>query len=265
MGTAEFEAFVTRATFLDRPDPIAAWRELSARQAALVERLGAAEELRIEAEGTDLTLRVGGRTWVNSDGSRNMPSGEVFTGPLEDSRERPHPLHDPVEPARRRGLRDRARVPRRRRRRRPRRARPRLPAGDARHRPGRPPAGRDRHRHEHGHRPAGRRDPLRREDRRHRPPRGRPLLSGDRRHQRERRALGHDLRPARRRPAHAPTARSSRRDGRSRSAVLTADARPRYGLRRSCAVRRSSPPSVPPPATRRSSSGWSRPGWTSRA
>jgi aminopeptidase len=85
MGTAEFAAFVTRATFLDRPDPIAAWHELSARQAALVERLSAAQELRIEADGTDLTLRVGGRTWVNSDGRRNMPSGEVFTGPLERS------------------------------------------------------------------------------------------------------------------------------------------------------------------------------------
>ena len=85
MGTREFAAFVARATFLDRPDPVAAWLELSARQAALVERLSAAEELRIEAEGTDLRLRVGGRMWVNSDGRRNMPSGEVFTGPLEDS------------------------------------------------------------------------------------------------------------------------------------------------------------------------------------
>ena len=37
---------------------------------------------RIEAEGTDLTLDVRKRTWVNSDGRRNMPSGEVFTGPL---------------------------------------------------------------------------------------------------------------------------------------------------------------------------------------
>ena len=35
-----------------------------------------------------------------------MPSGEVFTGPHEDSAEGPHPLHDPVEPARRRGRRD---------------------------------------------------------------------------------------------------------------------------------------------------------------
>jgi aminopeptidase len=49
--------------------------------------LGAAREIHIEAEGTDLRLRVDGRTWINSDGRRNMPSGEVFTGPLEDSAE----------------------------------------------------------------------------------------------------------------------------------------------------------------------------------
>ena len=37
------------------------------------------------APGTDLSLRVDGRTWINSDGRRNIPSGEVFTGPHEDS------------------------------------------------------------------------------------------------------------------------------------------------------------------------------------
>jgi aminopeptidase len=87
MSTAELEAFVTRATFLDRDDPAAAWRDLHDTQAGLIERLAGARELRIEAEGTDLRLRVDGRTWVNSDGRRNMPSGEVFTGPVEDSAE----------------------------------------------------------------------------------------------------------------------------------------------------------------------------------
>jgi aminopeptidase len=87
MGTAELAVFVRRATFLDRDDPVAAWRELHARQAALIERLAGARELRVEADGTDLRLRVDGRTWVNSDGKRNMPSGEVFTGPHEGSAE----------------------------------------------------------------------------------------------------------------------------------------------------------------------------------
>jgi aminopeptidase len=78
---------VRRALFLDRPDPVAAWQELRDMQERLIERLARARELRIEAEGTDLVLQVEGRTWVNSDGRRNMPSGEVFTGPLEDSAE----------------------------------------------------------------------------------------------------------------------------------------------------------------------------------
>ncbi len=87
MGTVPYAAFLARALFLDRPDPVAAWRELGAFQAELAARLGAASEIRIEGEGTDLTLAVGGRTWINSDGRRNMPSGEVFTGPREDSAE----------------------------------------------------------------------------------------------------------------------------------------------------------------------------------
>ena len=44
-------------------------------------------EIHIQGEGTNLRLTVDGRTWVNSDGKRNMPSGEVFTGPHETSAE----------------------------------------------------------------------------------------------------------------------------------------------------------------------------------
>ncbi len=85
MSEERYEAFVERALFLDHEDPIAAWRALAARQADLVTRLSQARTIRIEADGTDLTLDVTGRTWINSDGRRNMPSGEVFTGPHETS------------------------------------------------------------------------------------------------------------------------------------------------------------------------------------
>ena len=87
MGTEAFRAYLERALFLDREDPVAAWRELAAFQEGLIRRLSRGKILRILAPGTDLTLSVAGRTWVNSDGRRNMPSGEVFTGPLEDSAE----------------------------------------------------------------------------------------------------------------------------------------------------------------------------------
>lgn len=86
LALEEYSAFVAGALFLDRPaGPVAAWRELAAFQAQLAKRLEKASTLRIEAEGTDVTLDVSGRTWVNSDGKRNMPSGEVFTGPRETS------------------------------------------------------------------------------------------------------------------------------------------------------------------------------------
>jgi len=85
LDLADFAAFVERALFLDRPDPVGAWGALSAFQDRLVARLARVRELRIEASGTSLTLDVGGRTWINSDGRRNMPSGEVFTGPVERS------------------------------------------------------------------------------------------------------------------------------------------------------------------------------------
>ena len=85
MSTAQYAGFVNRALFLDRPDPVRAWRDLHATQEAMVRRLTAASEIHIEAEGTDVRLGVSGRTWVNSDGHHNMPSGEVFTGPHERS------------------------------------------------------------------------------------------------------------------------------------------------------------------------------------
>jgi aminopeptidase len=85
MGEREYEGFVERAMFLDRADPPAAWRALGADQSRLIERLATVREIRIEAEATDLRLRIENRSWISSDGRRNMPSGEVFTGPHEDS------------------------------------------------------------------------------------------------------------------------------------------------------------------------------------
>src|SRR4051812_5302957 len=85
LSLADFERFVAGALFLGAEDPVGEWGRLGAFQDALIARLKPAREIRIEADGTDLTLSVAGRTWVNSDGKRNMPSGEVFTGPHETS------------------------------------------------------------------------------------------------------------------------------------------------------------------------------------
>ncbi|CAN5889083.1 aminopeptidase [soil metagenome] len=85
MSLAAYEHFVYSSMFLYDADPVAEWRKIHNFQARLIDRLQRADEVRITAAGTDLTLKVEGRTWLNSDGHRNMPSGEVFTGPLEAS------------------------------------------------------------------------------------------------------------------------------------------------------------------------------------
>ncbi|WP_295816785.1 aminopeptidase [uncultured Deinococcus sp.] len=85
MTLPEYEAFVARAMFLDTPDPVQKWGEIRDFQAGLIGRLAAADDVHLVSEGTDLHLSVRGRTWSNSDARRNMPSGEVFTAPLERS------------------------------------------------------------------------------------------------------------------------------------------------------------------------------------
>ncbi len=85
MSLREFEEFVFDVCFLNDPDPIARWKELSTQQQRLVDWLVGHEQVRIQGDGTDLTLSIKDRVFINSDGKRNFPSGEFFTGPLEQS------------------------------------------------------------------------------------------------------------------------------------------------------------------------------------
>ena len=85
MGLVEYEDFVFGACLPDPEDPVRHWREVSARQAKLVEWLKGKKTLRVEAPDVDLRMSIAGRTFVNCDGKRNMPDGEIFTGPVENS------------------------------------------------------------------------------------------------------------------------------------------------------------------------------------
>jgi len=86
MSLAEYEDFVYGAGYLDLDDPAEEWRRISTRQQRLVDYLNGKREVRFQApNGTDLTVGVEGRTWINCDGHENFPDGEVFTGPIEDA------------------------------------------------------------------------------------------------------------------------------------------------------------------------------------
>ncbi len=84
MSAEDFTTLVAAADMLDTPDPAAAWQEAFDRQQRLCTTLGKADTIRFTTpEGTDLTVGVAGRTWINNAGHRNLPDGEIFTAPVE--------------------------------------------------------------------------------------------------------------------------------------------------------------------------------------
>lgn len=85
MSLRDYQDFVYAATFCDQPDPVARWLDVRASQQRLVDWLKGKQQVVVRGPHVDLTLSIAGRTFINSDGRRNMPSGEIFTGPVEDS------------------------------------------------------------------------------------------------------------------------------------------------------------------------------------
>jgi aminopeptidase len=87
MSLTEFEDFYFRACLCHKSDPVAAWRAVAASQQRLVNRLKGVKEIHIVGPDTDLRVGVAGRRFINCCGTINMPDGEVFTSPVEDSAE----------------------------------------------------------------------------------------------------------------------------------------------------------------------------------
>ena len=96
MSLSEFEEFYFRACLADQPDPVAAWRRQSEETERLRDWIQGRGEVRIEAPGTDVRLSIAGRTFIAADGRHNMPDGEFFTGPVEDSVEGEVSFHLPA-------------------------------------------------------------------------------------------------------------------------------------------------------------------------
>ena len=87
MGLGEYEDFVYGACLPDMNDPVGYWRRFSTSQQKIVDWLKGKKSVHIKGRDTDLHLSTAGRTFINADGKYNMPDGEIFTGPVEDSME----------------------------------------------------------------------------------------------------------------------------------------------------------------------------------
>ncbi len=85
MPLNEFEEFVFNACFLMESNPINCWKSLGKTQEKIVTFLNYKRQFRFIGPQTDISFSTENRLWQNSDGKRNMPSGEVFTSPVEES------------------------------------------------------------------------------------------------------------------------------------------------------------------------------------
>jgi aminopeptidase len=85
MSLKEYEDFVFGAVHANESDPVAFWKTVESKQQSAVDFMKGKGQVILRGPNVDLTLSVKGRTFMNSFGTFNMPDGEIYTGPVEDS------------------------------------------------------------------------------------------------------------------------------------------------------------------------------------
>jgi aminopeptidase len=87
MSLSAFERFVLQACHADEgtPDPIAYWKQVETQQQRLADRIQGHERVELRGPNVDLRLSIKDRIIKNASGECNMPDGEIYTGPVEDS------------------------------------------------------------------------------------------------------------------------------------------------------------------------------------
>lgn len=85
MHTEAYEKFVYEACMLNEEDPVKAWYSVRDSQQHWVDWLNQKKWIRYVSSNMDISFSTEGRTWINSYGTTNMPSGEIYTSPVENS------------------------------------------------------------------------------------------------------------------------------------------------------------------------------------
>jgi aminopeptidase len=85
MSLSQYEDFVFGAVHAQEDEPIAYWKATGAAQQGVIDFLSDRNDVTLRGPNVDLQLSIRGRTFENSVGVHNMPDGEIFTGPVEDS------------------------------------------------------------------------------------------------------------------------------------------------------------------------------------
>jgi aminopeptidase len=85
MSLKSFTDFVYKAVYCDKENPVAEWKAIHEEQDRIIKWLDGKKKIAVKSANADVTLSVEGRSFINSSGKNNMPSGEIFTSPVEDS------------------------------------------------------------------------------------------------------------------------------------------------------------------------------------
>lgn len=85
MTLDEYTHFIVNACYLNTDDPGAQWLNVRKQQQDATDILNSCTDFRYLSPNLDIRFNTKGRKWVNSDGQTNMPSGEIYTSPVEDS------------------------------------------------------------------------------------------------------------------------------------------------------------------------------------
>lgn len=85
MSLQQYEDFVFGSVHAQEEDPIRFWKKVEKDQQNAVDFMKGKSQVVLCGPNVDLTLSVKDRTFMNSFGTYNMPDGEIYTGPVEDS------------------------------------------------------------------------------------------------------------------------------------------------------------------------------------
>jgi aminopeptidase len=87
MGFQAYQDFVFGAMHADEntPDPVAHWQNIQRQQQSIVERVEGHDQVTLRGPNVDLKLSIKRRKFINACGQHNLPDGEIYTGPVEDS------------------------------------------------------------------------------------------------------------------------------------------------------------------------------------
>jgi len=87
MSLTDYQDLFYRACHADdgTADPVAYWQSVKRDQAQFIEWISGRDKVQLRGPNVDLSLSIKDRSFVNACGEHNLPDGEIYTGPVENS------------------------------------------------------------------------------------------------------------------------------------------------------------------------------------